>query len=97
MECIHAYRRNNVEYIICDCGGKVQTSKLSEIAPKLCLYQRFCPNVRNCTLLPTWHECSKLKEKVVKQEAEIEREENGEVKITKAPEVPKRKSTKKKT
>mgnify|MGYP003302997214 CR=1 FL=1 len=67
MECKHAYRRDDVDYIICDYSGKVTSNKLSEVAPKLCLHQRFCPNVRNCTLLPSWVECTKLKEEALKE------------------------------
>ena len=97
MECKHAYRRDDVDYIICDVDGKVTSNKLSEVAPKLCLYQRFCPNIRNCALLPTWVDCQKLANEAVKMTAEAEIDEYGEVIPTKAPTVQIKRTSKKKS
>lgn len=84
MECKHAYRSNGVDYIICDCGGKITSTKLSDVAPKLCQHQGFCPNIRNCTLLPSWVNCDKLKAESINPGIW---DENGNVKVTKAPVV----------
>lgn len=61
MECTHAYIRKRVNYILCDCEGKIESEDMKEIAPKLCLHQRYCPKVGTCALLPTWRQCNKIK------------------------------------
>lgn len=61
MECHHAYIRDRVDYVLCDCDGKVKSTDMKEVAPKLCLHQRFCQKVGKCALLPTWRQCKKLK------------------------------------
>lgn len=61
MECSHAYFKDGVIYVLCDCNGKPQTNRLDEITKHMCGYQRFCPHIRTCTLLPEWRQCSKLR------------------------------------
>ena len=61
MDCKHAYFKDGVQYVLCDCGGKPQNSKLAELTKHMCAYQRFCPNIRACALLPEWVNCHKLK------------------------------------
>lgn len=61
MECKHAYFKDNEPYVLCDCGEKPRTNKLEDLTKAMCGHQRFCHNIRVCTLLPTWRECSKLK------------------------------------
>ena len=61
MECSHAYFKNGIVYVFCDCNGNPKTNNLDELTKNMCGYQRFCPNVRTCTLLPEWRQCSKLK------------------------------------
>ena len=61
MDCIHAYFKDNIPYVLCDCDGTPRTARLDEVTKYMCGYQRFCPNIRVCTLLPGWRECSKLR------------------------------------
>ena len=61
MECKHAYFKDDIPYVLCDCVGTPRTKKLDEVTKCMCGYQRFCPNIRACTLLPEWRECSKLR------------------------------------
>lgn len=60
MDCPHAYIQKNINYILCDCDGKVESTDVKEYASKLCLHQRYCPKVSTCSLLPTWRQCRKL-------------------------------------
>lgn len=69
MDCKHAYFLDGVPYVLCDFEGHPRTKKNNEVAPRMCPYQRFCPNIRACALLPEWVNCHKLK---VKVEAPVE-------------------------
>lgn len=60
MDCIHAYFKDDVPYVLCRCEKEPRTNRLSDITPCMCGHQRFCPNVRACTLLPSWVTCSRL-------------------------------------
>lgn len=62
MDCKHAYFKDGIDYVLCDIGGMPKTRKLAEITSHMCPYQRFCPNIRACALLPEWVNCGKLKE-----------------------------------
>lgn len=59
MDCKHAYFKDNIPYVLCDCDGTPRTARLDEVTKYMCGYQRFCPNIRACTLLPEWIACSK--------------------------------------
>lgn len=61
MDCKHAYFLDGVQYVLCDCEGQPKKKKLDEITKHMCGYQRFCPNIRACALLPEWVNCSKLR------------------------------------
>ena len=62
MDCKHAYFKDGIQYVLCDCDGATpKTKKLSEVTQYMCAYQRFCPNIRACALLPEYVNCSKLK------------------------------------
>lgn len=61
MDCKHAYFKDDIQYVLCDCGGKPQSKKLNEVTKHMCQYQRYCPNIRACALLPEWVNCDKLK------------------------------------
>ena len=61
MDCKHAYFKDGIQYVLCDCGGTPKTKKLADITQHMCAYQRFCPNIRACALLPEWVNCHKLK------------------------------------
>lgn len=61
MDCKHAYFKDDIQYVLCDCGGKPQSKKLNEVTKYMCQHQRYCPNIRACTLLPEWRNCCKLK------------------------------------
>ena len=60
MECKHAYFKDNVVYVLCDCDGAPKSNNLDEVTKYMCSYQRFCPNKRACALLPEWRQCHKL-------------------------------------
>lgn len=70
MDCNHAYFKSGVIYVLCDCDGMPQSNRLDEITKHMCGYQRFCPNIRACALLPEWRSCSKLR-RVAKQNADV--------------------------
>ena len=61
MDCKHAYFKDDIQYVLCDCGGKPQSKKLNEVTKYMCQHQRYCPNIRACALLPEWVNCDKLK------------------------------------
>lgn len=92
MECKHAYISDGVNYVLCDAEGKVKPMTLKEAAPHMCQHQKFCQQIRQCALLPSWINCQKLKP----VEPPILRDENEEVIVTAAPIVKKRKTAKKK-
>ena len=80
MECKNAYRKDGISYILCRCAGEPDAKDQRAVCHALCGFQRFCPNARTCTLLPTWPGCMRLKAPERPQEAaESEREpETGE-------------------
>lgn len=61
MDCRYAYFKDGVPYVLCRKDKEPRTNRLDEITKCMCGYQRFCPNIRACALLPTWVECQKLK------------------------------------
>ena len=61
MDCKHAYFKDGIQYVLCDCGGAPKSRKLVDVTPHMCAYQRFCPNIRTCALLPEWVNCPRLK------------------------------------
>lgn len=69
MDCKHAYFKNGIKYVLCDCGGDPKNNKLDEITKHMCGYQRFCPNARACALMPEWVNCSKLRMAEAKTES----------------------------
>lgn len=60
MDCKHAYFKDDIPYVLCRCEKEPRTNKLRDVSGSMCGYQRFCPNIRACALLPTWPECRKL-------------------------------------
>jgi len=72
MECKHAYIKENINYVLCDCDGKPEKYDLKNITPIMCNYQRFCPKVNQCALLPTWRECKKLHQNQEKKPEKVE-------------------------
>ena len=92
MECKHAYISDGVNYVLCDADGKVKPMTLKEAAPHMCQHQKFCKQIRQCALLPSWINCQKLRPK----EPPVIREEDKEVAVTAEPISKKSKSTKKK-
>lgn len=81
MECEHAYTKPGVRFILCrKCAEEAKPGDKRAEAHALCGHQRFCPNKRACTLLPSWKDCVKRRET---------REEAAETKI------PAKKSTRK--
>ena len=113
MECEHAYTKPGVRFILCrKCAAESTDSHANaaalarndrrEEAHALCGHQRFCPNKRACTLLPSWKDCVKRREGtdchapqgVARNDRGAEtREEAAETKIPAKPS--KRKATKK--
>lgn len=72
LECKHAYFMDGIEYVLCNKEKKPEKTTLKECAKAMCLYQRYCPQVRACALKPEWRECNKITEKVAVEEAPIE-------------------------
>lgn len=61
MECKNAYRKDGINYILCRCAGDPNPRDMHAVCHAMCGFQRFCPNIRACTLLPTWAGCTRLK------------------------------------
>lgn len=63
MECEHAYTKPGVRFILCrKCAAELKPGGRQAEAHALCGHQRFCPNKRACTLLPSWKDCVKRRE-----------------------------------
>lgn len=61
MDCKHAYIANGIKYILCDKEPQPKANDQKAICHSMCGFQRFCPNIRACTLLPSYVGCMKLK------------------------------------
>ena len=92
MECKHAYISDGVNYVLCDAEGKVKPMTLKEAAPHMCQHQKFCQQIRQCALLPSWINCKKLRE----AKLYVSGNENEEVVVVEEAIVKKSKTAKKK-
>lgn len=59
MRCENAYRKEGVKYLLCKKAKEPDAKNMSEVAHAMCGFQRFCKEINNCTLLPTWVGCKR--------------------------------------
>ena len=62
MECKYAYVKNGINYVLCKCQGEPSSDKMQDVAHCMCGHQRFCTQIKHCTLLPTWQYCQTKKQ-----------------------------------
>lgn len=63
MQCENAYIKEGVRYILCRKEKEPDMRDQRALTHAMCGHQRFCPNIRACTLLPSWERCLKRAEK----------------------------------
>ena len=63
MQCENAYIKEGVRYILCRKEKEPDIRDQRALTHAMCGHQRFCPNIRACTLLPSWERCLKRAEK----------------------------------
>lgn len=61
MDCKNAYIKNGINYILCSREPEPKPGDQRAICHAICGFQRFCPTIRSCTLLPSYVGCMKLK------------------------------------
>ena len=59
MQCENAYIKEGVRYILCRKEKEPDIRDQRALTHAMCGHQRFCPNIRACTLLPSWERCLK--------------------------------------
>ena len=62
MQCENAYIKEGVRYILCRKEKEPDLRDQRALTHAMCGHQRFCPNIRACTLLPSWERCLKRAE-----------------------------------
>ena len=67
MECKHAYFKAGINYVLCKCQGEPASESIQDLTRCLCGHQKFCRQIRSCSLLPTWRDC------IVKKQHEEEK------------------------
>lgn len=60
MDCKNAYIPEGERVIFCKKSPKPERHDTKARMHAMCAFQRFCPNVRNCVLLPEWKNCARL-------------------------------------
>lgn len=65
MQCENGYTKPGVRGILCREAEEPQGGDLGSVAHALCGHQRFCPNERCYTFLPSWESCTKRRVKPV--------------------------------
>lgn len=70
MQCENAYIKEGVRYILCRKEKEPDLRDQRALTHAMCGHQRFCPNNRACTLLPSWEHCLKRAEKPVQVRGE---------------------------
>lgn len=75
MQCENGYIKPGVRGILCREAEEPKNGDLGSVAHALCGHQRFCPNERCYTFLPSWESCTKRRLKPVETaETQIETE-----------------------
>ena len=59
MQCENGYVKDGVRGILCREAEEPKNGDLGSVAHALCGHQRFCPNQRCYTFLPSWESCTK--------------------------------------
>ena len=67
MQCENGYIKPGVRGILCRKAEAPTDGNLKSVAHALCGHQRFCPNDRCYTFLPSWEKCTK---RLVKRETD---------------------------
>ena len=62
MECKNAYVKPGGRYILCRKSESIDEKSARSLTHGMCGFQRFCPNIRQCVLLPGWKDCLRLRE-----------------------------------
>ena len=62
MECKNAYIPAGEKTIFCKKSPQPGKTDTKARMHAMCPFQRFCPNVRNCVMLPGWEKCRRLDE-----------------------------------
>lgn len=57
MQCENGYTKPGVKGILCRMAEEPKENDMRSTAHALCGHQRFCPNQRCYTLLPSWEKC----------------------------------------
>ena len=78
MECKHAYKDRDIEYILCDKEPKPNKYDRKEVCHAMCAHQAFCPKADCHKLDKSWLNCVKLAESNQKSFEEALKEEVSE-------------------
>lgn len=70
MECKNAYVPKGERLIFCKKSKQPEKHDTAGRMHATCAFQRFCPEVRNCVLLPGWEKCHRLREKAAEEQKE---------------------------
>lgn len=70
MDCKNAYIPEGERVIFCRKSPKPDRHDTKARMHAICAHQRFCPNVRNCVLLPEWKSCRRLNAEAAQGRAE---------------------------
>lgn len=62
MKCENAYIPEGECVIFCKKSPKPEKHDTAGRMHALCAFQRFCPNVRTCVMLPGWEKCRRRAE-----------------------------------
>ena len=65
MQCENAYIRDDVRGILCRKAEEPKSGDMRATAHALCGHQRFCPNQRCFTFLPSWEKCTLRRQRPV--------------------------------
>ena len=57
MQCENGYTKPGVKGILCRKAKEPKENDMRSTAHALCGHQRFCPNARCYTMLPSWEKC----------------------------------------
>lgn len=66
MECRHAYKDREIEYILCDKEPKPYKNDRKAVFHAMCSHQAHCPKANCLKLTASWLECVKLAESNLK-------------------------------
>jgi len=76
MDCVHAYLKQNIPYILCRLEKEPSRENRADIAHAACAHQAHCPKENCHKLTPAWVNCGKLGEKATQKPQKAAEERN---------------------